>query len=291
MSGNEKPPTQTSLISIINGDTFKSEIAKLLPEFLPPEKLARVAITQLRKTPALGRCDQASFLSAMMDSASCGLVPDGHMAHLIPYGRTCQFITDWKGLVALGMKSPDIKRWRADVVCMNDEFDYDDGTVVSHKINPKRPRGNPVAFYSNVTYTDGTKDAELITLEEAEAVRDSSSAGKSGPWQTHLVEMGKKTAVRKHSKRLMGSIQSSFFDSALERDADVLAVKDITEEAGMAEALDIESKLANQELLATPTPPAQPESAPEKKEPAVEQTPDDEFIFDSVKPIRAKMPD
>ena len=78
---------------------------------------------------------------------------------------------------------------------------------------------------------------------------------------------------------------------ALERDADVLAVKDITEEAGMAEALDIESKLANQELLATPTPPAQPESAPEKKEPAVEQTPDDEFIFDSVKPIRAKMPD
>jgi len=58
-----------------------------------------------------------------------------------------------------------------------------------------------------------------MTLAEVEAIRKRSRSGNVGPWQTDFDEMAKKTAIRRHSKRLTLSPE---FAAALEKDDDRL---------------------------------------------------------------------
>ena len=56
-----------------------------------------------------------------------------------------------------------------------------------------------------------------MTLAEVDAIRKRSRSGTSGPWVTDFDEMAKKTAIRRHSKRLTLSPE---FADALEKDDD-----------------------------------------------------------------------
>jgi len=49
----------------LSGEHFKNEIAKILPDHMTPERMVRVAITALTRTPKLAQCSQASFFEAM----------------------------------------------------------------------------------------------------------------------------------------------------------------------------------------------------------------------------------
>ena len=58
-----------------------------------------------------------------------------------------------------------------------------------------------------------------MTMDEVRAIKDRSPAGKSGPWVTDFNEMGKKTVMRRHSKRLPLSAE---FRDAVDKDFDSL---------------------------------------------------------------------
>jgi len=232
---NQIAKKENNLVALLERDGTRAEFAKVAPQFLDPVKLARVAVTQVRRTPKLAACDAGSFLSAMMDCAATGLVPDGRYAHLVPYGSECQFIPDWKGLVMLGMRSDNVRRWRADVVRENDTFDHDRGRIQKHTWDVRKDRGPVVAYYSEVVYKDGEEDFELITLAEANGVKSRSAAGSSGPWKTDFDEMGKKTAVKRHSKRL-GHLMTSEFEIAIDRDRDAFPEIDVTQDVEVEEA-------------------------------------------------------
>ena len=87
------------LQDLIGSDKFKEQMALALPKHLTPDRMARVALTTLLKTPKLGECDPASVLQALMTCSQHGIEPDGRRAHLIPYGNQCQLIIDYKGIV------------------------------------------------------------------------------------------------------------------------------------------------------------------------------------------------
>lgn len=207
----------------LNQPAQLEEFRKAMPTHCKPERMARVALTAMTRTPKLADCDQASFFKCLLDLSQWGLEPDGRRAHLIPFRNNklgiteCQLIIDYKGLVELVMRSGTVSKIHADVVCENDEFEYDRGDLIHHKIDFAKPRGKPYAAYCLVRMKDGSEKCEVLPREEVEAIRKRSRAGNAGPWVTDWNEMAKKTAFRRASKWLQISAEIA---DALERDDD-----------------------------------------------------------------------
>ncbi len=200
----------------LQSDQFKGALKSALPSHMTPDRFARVALTTLMKNPKLAQCTQASMFQVMLDCSSLGLEPDGRRAHIIPYGNAATLIIDYKGLIELAKRSGEVVMWRAELVCENDEFGWDNG-VVTHKINWLKPRGKTLAVYSHVKNKAGVDEYEVLTLDDVEHARSKSKSKNNGPWVTDYNEMAKKTAIRKHSKKLTLSPE---FHDALTKDFD-----------------------------------------------------------------------
>jgi recombination protein RecT len=194
-------------------------VAQALPAHIKPERMIRVALTAMTRVPKLADCDQSSFFSAMLTLSQLGLEPDGRRAHLIPYGKTCQLVIDYKGLVELAMRSGDVSNIHADVICRNDEFESNMGRVARHVIDYASDRGDVIAAYAICRFKDGSEKAEILSKSEIDGIRKRSRAGNSGPWVTDYNEMAKKTAFRRLSKWLPLSPE---YRDALDKDADSL---------------------------------------------------------------------
>lgn len=205
-----------------------SELGKAMPAHCKPERMARIAITALTKTPKLAECTQASFFECLLSLSQWGLEPDGRRAHLIPYGNKCTLIIDYKGYVELAYRSGVVRNIHADVVREGDLFTYSKGRVVEHV--PwflRRDEGKPgdagkvFAVYCVVELTGGTEKTEVLSQAEVEAIRKRSKAGNNGPWVTDWSEMAKKTAFRRVQKWLP---LSADIRDAMDRDDDVIDV-------------------------------------------------------------------
>lgn len=192
----------------LGSDEFKRAVAEVLPKCLTPDRFLRVAILATTKTPKLLQCDQGSFFNALLTLSQYGLEPDGRRAHLIPFENRkrnvteCQLIIDYKGLAELAMRSGVVSNIHADIVCENDEFDYDCGELKRHKIDFRKPRGAVYAVYCVCRFKDGTQKTDVMTIDEVDVIRKRSRAGSNGPWATDYNEMAKKTVFRRLSKWL-----------------------------------------------------------------------------------------
>ena len=201
----KKPST---LKEWLKSDTLKAEIAQALPKHLSPERFMRIALTALTRTPKLAECDQASFFKALLDLSQYGIEPDGRRAHLIPFWnskRNCnevQLIVDYKGIAELIMRSGLISNLHADVVCDNDEFEYDRGFITKHIIDFRKPRGDIYAVYCVCRMKDGTEKCDVMSKADVDKIQARSKSGRNGPWVTDWAEMAKKTVFKRLSKWL-----------------------------------------------------------------------------------------
>ena len=209
---------EASIRDVLQGEKMLAAIAEVVPHHVTPERMIKVGLMALSKTPKLAECSRDSFLQAMMDCSSLGLEPDGRRCHLIPYGSTCQLIIDYKGLIELAKRSGEIATWKAETVKENDSFKWINGEI-EHEIDFRTDRGPLQCVYSIARTKDGDVDTEVMTLAEVESIRKRSKAGNSGPWKTDFEEMAKKTVIRRHSKRRTLSPE---FQMALEKDGDKL---------------------------------------------------------------------
>jgi recombination protein RecT len=241
------------LRSLLASDRVKEQIELALPKHMTSDRMVRVALTALNKTPKLLDCKPASVLTALMTCSACGIEPDGRNAHLIPYGDTCQLILDYKGLVTLAKRN-GVKGIRAERVCTNDVFSFSvvDGVPkLHHEINFRTARGDAYAYYATAI-TDGELDVEVMTMDEVVAIKKRSRASSSGPWITDFNEMAKKTVLRRMSKRW--DITPELRD-VLDADADsVREERDITPEPDRPKLFKaqkpepVESEVPTQEL-------------------------------------------
>jgi len=195
----KKPRTLKGLLSEEN---VKAQFALALPKHLNADRFARVAITALTRTPKLQECTPESFMKCLLDLSALGIEPDGRRAHLIPYGKECTLILDYKGIAELVMRSGTVSSIHADKVCEHDQFVSNRGKIEKHVVDYKAPRGNSYAYYVLITFKDGTEKSEVMTRDECEAIRKRSRASSSGPWVTDFDEMAKKTVFRRASKWL-----------------------------------------------------------------------------------------
>lgn len=197
----QKAPKQ-DIRSLITSDEMRGKIAEVLPKYLTAEQMTRVMVGTIARVPKLAECTPASLLNALMLCAQAGLLPDGRNAHLIPYGNNVQVIFDYKGLVQIAERN-GVQNIRAIAVHEKDVFEYGmDGANVTFKWQPNflGDRGELVAFAATCI-RDGNTDVEVMTKAEVDAIRKRSKASSSGPWVTDYAEMGKKTVLRRMSKR------------------------------------------------------------------------------------------
>lgn len=217
-----KPKT---LKALIQGDAFKKAVAAALPKHLTADRFCRVAATALLRVPKLAACDQTSFFNCLLTLSQYGLEPDGRNAHLIPFENRragiieCQLIIDYKGLVELAMRSGLIASIHADVICTEDDFEYNMGEIKVHRIDLKKDRGEAYGAYARVVFKDGSTKCEVMPTADIEAIRKRSRSGQNGPWVTDWREMAKKTCFRRLSKWI--SISAEFRD-AVDSDDDVI---------------------------------------------------------------------
>jgi len=191
----------------------KGELAKALPRHLTADRLIRVTMTAVQRSPQLLKCSLASIYAATLEAAQLGLETDGVLGHayLVPYQTTCQLIIGYKGLIQLARNSGDISWIAAHVVYEADEFDFAYGLepVLVHK--PARGvRGKPIAAYAAAKFKDGGSAFEVMWVEEINRIRDSSPGSKrsDSPWQTDWDEMARKTPLRRLAKYLPLSVEA-----------------------------------------------------------------------------------
>ncbi len=102
------PDKKAALETLLNGPNFQQALAKSLPRHLNADRFVRIALTAFNKTPKLRECTQESLFSCLLDLSMLGLEPDGRRAHLIPYGKACTLIVDYKGIVDLVLRSGEV---------------------------------------------------------------------------------------------------------------------------------------------------------------------------------------
>ncbi len=204
----EEPKSRGDLRKILTGEAMMEQFAKALPRHLSAERFVRICSTALLRTPLLAECTHESFFKCLLDLSAMGLEPDGVRAHLIPFKNSrdrtveCTLLIDYKGLVEIVRRSDSVSRIHADVVCPDDNFEFNAGSVVRHTWDLSKPRGAMIAAYAMVVHKDGTNQAVILQKCEVEAVRERSRSKDSGPWVTDYCEMAKKTAFRRLCKWL-----------------------------------------------------------------------------------------
>ena len=234
-------PQNRSIRDYLNSPGMLTEIAKVLPTHCTPERMIRVALTAITKTPKLATCTKESFFECLLNLSQWGLEPDGRRAHLIPYGNKCTLVVDYKGYVELAYRSGVAKNIHAAVVCSGDVFAYKLGKVVDHtpwdfRLDEKpAERGEVIAAYCIIEMSGGAQHHEVMTKEEVLAIQKRSKAGVNGPWVSDWNEMAKKTVFRRASKWIPMSAE---IRDAFERDDD--APPPIANRGGLSRAPGID---------------------------------------------------
>jgi recombination protein RecT len=217
-----------TIAHLLTDPKIKAQMQLALPKHMTADRLARIALTEIRKTPKLAQCDQASFLGAIMQCAALGLEPGGTLGHcyMIPFenrraDRTeVQFIIGYRGMIDLARRSGQIISLTARAVREHDEFSYRyglDETVVHIPANGER--GEITHFYAVAKLRDGGVQFEVMSRADVEKVRDGSQGYKTAmryakpgqapntPWVEHFEPMGLKTVTRRLFKWLPVSIE------------------------------------------------------------------------------------
>lgn len=222
---NEKPK---DLFALINNPATKAQIALALPRHMTADRLARIAMTELRRIPKLQQCDPMSFLGAVMQCSQLGLEPGGALGHvyILPFEKRAkqgnqwvtvsteaQVIIGYRGMIDLARRSGQIISIEARAVYEGDNFDVTLGldSNITHKPDWNNPnRDNPaklIFVYAVAKLKDGGIQFDVMSRSEVEATRARSKASTSGPWVTDYVAMALKTVCRRLFKWLPVSIE------------------------------------------------------------------------------------
>lgn len=189
----------------------KPQITSALPRHLSADRMLRISMTSIRRTPKLLSCTPASLLGAIMQAAQLGLEPDGvlGMAYLVPFKDTVQLIIGYKGLIDLARRSGQLSTIYARVVYHKDQFEYSYGLneELKHIPSGEDDPGEIVAAYAVARLKDGGVQFECMTRREIDAIRKRSRSADDGPWVTDFPEMAKKTVLRRLCKMLPASVE------------------------------------------------------------------------------------
>jgi recombination protein RecT len=231
----DQPQPPASIGALIQ--SLRGEIARALPKHMDADRMARIALTAVRKTPDLARATPESFMGALLTCSQLGLEPNGPTgeAYLVPYehkrgplaGKVeCQLIVGYQGWAKLFFQSPIAKHLDAQVVYERDDFDYAYGLDPYLRHKPARgDRGRIIYYYAVASLQSGASAFAVLTPEEVKDIRK----GLEGPRDQKIGDpqhwMERKVVLKQALKllpkstdlaRVMGADESIRTDLSLE---------------------------------------------------------------------------
>ncbi|KEI90751.1 recombinase RecT [Clostridium botulinum B2 433] len=198
---------------------MKSALEKMLPEIkkavgktMTPERFSRIALSLFNGNPQFWEADTTSFLSALMQSAQCGLEPNTVLgeAYVIPYKNNKQGITEvnfqvgYKGILKMAFNTGEYEAIYAHEVRKGDEFEYEYGL---HKTLVHKPADIPsdevTHYYAVYKLKNGGFDFVVWSKERVEHhAREFSknytykgNVNKNSVWFKNFDSMAKKTVL------------------------------------------------------------------------------------------------
>lgn len=210
-----KLPAQNSIADLgkVLASKF-SQIKSVVASSVTPEKMARIALNELRLNSYLAGIamrNPDSFINSVIQASHLGLEIGGALGqcYLVPYKNEVKAIVGYRGLLTLARRSGFITSIKAEMVYENDTFDLELGidTKVVHKPLLTGERGAPKLVYMVAHFTDGGNHFEWMSIDEVNKIRERSPSGKNGPWVTDYEQMALKTVIRRGWKYLPMSIE------------------------------------------------------------------------------------
>ena len=176
------------------------------------EQYERVCLNALLVSPGLGECSPHSMDVAITQCITAGLIPDGKQAAIIPFKQVATLVPMTDGLVMLAHQATTGLSIRTRVVYAQDDWEYEEGLtpIMRHKPNPAADHsdGMVIATYA-IARRPGSIDPDFEVMDRATIDRYRGySRARSGPWDTHYVEMAEKTVLKQLLKRLPKSVQA-----------------------------------------------------------------------------------
>lgn len=214
-----KPKTISDLQSFVAGRI--KQIKSVIASNLTPEKMARIALNELRNSDYLAKCaiqSPDSFINAIVQASHLGLEIGGALgqAYLVPFKGEIKMMPGYRGLISLARRSGEITSINAEIVYEKDEFELSLGleAKVTHKPKIRGERGEPILVYMVAHFKTGGHHFEWMSIDEVMKIKDRSSAvvaakkdNRKTPWDTDRDEMIRKTVVRRGWKYLPMSIE------------------------------------------------------------------------------------
>lgn len=193
---------QKSTIQLVQG--ARDGFALALADRIGAERFTRAAVTVLRTTPTLQRCDPNSVLGSLFVAAQLGLEVGGPLAyaHVVPYGREAQLIVGVRGFIELFYRA-GARSVHADIVREGDQIERfidEQGRVVIRwtDADPLDQGRKPVGALATVILASGEALQEFMT--RAQILKRKPRTSRSGPWSEWEEEMWKKTVLRQCAK-------------------------------------------------------------------------------------------
>jgi recombination protein RecT len=195
--------------------SMEKEFQLAMPKGAEATQLIRDALTAVRMTRNLDKCEASSVLGALMTCAQLGLRPGvlGH-AWVLPFwdsknkGYKAQLVIGYQGYIDLAHRSPKVASIIARAAYEGDVFDVDYGIAdtIIHKPNLFGERGKPIAYYAVVKYVSGGYAFFVMSHADMLKYRDENATAKTregkvfGPWVDNFEGMALKTTVRQLAK-------------------------------------------------------------------------------------------
>jgi recombination protein RecT len=179
------------------------EIARALPKHMDADRIARLALTVVRKDQALARCQPESFAGALLTASALGLEPGVNgEAYLVAYKNECTLIVGYQGFAKLFWQHPMAKHLDAQAVHEKDDFDYAYGLEPFLRHKPARgDRGAITDYYAVASLTSGARVFVVLSVDEVKKLRNGKVGSNGGiPDPMHWME--RKTALRQLVKML-----------------------------------------------------------------------------------------
>lgn len=201
---------------------YKDRIAAVLPRAVSMDKFAQWCMIALARDSKLLGCTAQSVFRSLNMAAQLGLDPTGvgGQAWVVPYKQTAQLLVGYKGLLDLARRTGIVVGVDAEVIHKNDAFRFQQGThprIIHRPVIDTDP-GPMIGAYAILRLRGDTYPMQRVMRKaEIDAIRSSSRAGETGPWQTHYEAMARKTVLRQVLKLAPTSTELKVAEAAEER--------------------------------------------------------------------------
>lgn len=194
-------------------------LAPLLPDGLTLPQLEQILYFEAQKTPALLSCKPATIVSAVARALRSGL-DIGTTCYLIPFGDTCTFVADYKGLAQLMVAARAVRAVEMEAVREGDEFQFELGLDARLRHVPvwSQNRATKLITHAYVVLRlpNGAATFKVMGADEIDAIRKQhSKQWKSGPLTAWYAC---KTVLRQIAKTMPKDKRLASFYQAIEQD-------------------------------------------------------------------------